>query len=113
VDGNRQGFTSCRRPFFVRPEESVTNLEIEAVPVDSYLLPGDGILGNLNCILAINQSHRRGLECEQDKGGEKLPGVLSFELYRRRQVLPPKESWTVIDRADGNFGSERLSRRPW
>ena len=45
----------------------------------------------------------------QEKGGEKLPGVLEFELFRRHQVLPYEYPNRMFDPERGVFGMERRS----
>lgn len=45
----------------------------------------------------------------QDQGGEKLPGVLELELFRRHQVLPPVYAEGVFDRDLRVLGVERRS----
>lgn len=45
----------------------------------------------------------------QDKGGEKLPGVLELELFRRHQVLTPGYADRVFDPDFRVFGMERRS----
>lgn len=49
----------------------------------------------------------------QEEGGEKLPGVLELELFRRHQVLPPTFSRDDIDSIPRIFGSERRSVKAW
>ena len=46
---------------------------------------------------------------QEDKGGEKLPGVLEFELFRRHQVLPSEPRYRIFDPYRGVFGLERRS----
>lgn len=45
----------------------------------------------------------------QETGGEKLPGVLELELFRRHQVLPPEPAYRIFDPYRGVFGLERRS----
>lgn len=45
----------------------------------------------------------------QEKGGEKLPGVLEFELFRRHQVLPSEYPNRIFDPERRGFGMERRS----
>ena len=45
----------------------------------------------------------------QEKGGEKLPGVLEYELFRRHQVLPSDHAYRIFDPYRGVFGLERRS----
>ncbi len=45
----------------------------------------------------------------QEKGGEKLPGVLEYELFRRHQVLPSDPAYRIFDPYRGVFGLERRS----
>lgn len=45
----------------------------------------------------------------QRKGGEKLPGVLELELFRRHQVLPPRYTERIFDPDLRVLGVERRS----
>ena len=45
----------------------------------------------------------------QEKGGEKLPGVLEYELFRRHQVLSSEPRDRIFDPYRGVFGMERRS----
>lgn len=45
----------------------------------------------------------------QDKGGEKLPGVLELELFRRHQALPPARTERIFDPDLRALGAERRS----
>ncbi len=45
----------------------------------------------------------------EEKGGEKLPGVLEFELFRRHQVLASEPRYRIFDPYRGVFGIERRS----
>ena len=45
----------------------------------------------------------------QEKGGEKLPGVLELELFRRHQVLPSDVPTRIFDPDRRVFGMERRS----
>jgi len=45
----------------------------------------------------------------QEKGGEKLPGVLELELFRRHQVLPSEYPNRIFDSDRRAFGLERRS----
>jgi len=47
------------------------------------------------------------------KGGEKLPGVLELELFRRHQALPPTVQRDDIDSIPRIFGAERRSVKAW
>ena len=49
----------------------------------------------------------------QEEGGEKLPGVLELELFRRHQVLPPAVQRDDIDSIPRIFGAERRSVKAW
>ncbi len=45
----------------------------------------------------------------QEKGGEKLPGVLELELFRRHQALPSEVPARIFDPDHIVFGMERRS----
>ena len=45
----------------------------------------------------------------QYKGGEKLPGVLELELFRRHQVLPPERANGIFEPDLRVLGVERRS----
>jgi hypothetical protein len=45
----------------------------------------------------------------QEKGGEKLPGVLEFELFRRHQALASEYPNRIFDPDLRAFGLERRS----
>ena len=45
----------------------------------------------------------------QEKGGEKLPGVLELELFRRHQALPTEYPHGIFDSDLRAFGVERRS----
>jgi len=45
----------------------------------------------------------------QTQGGEKLPGVLELELFRRHQVLPPRYTERILDPDLRVLGTERRS----
>ncbi|HYM41017.1 MAG TPA: hypothetical protein VEY12_12890 [Thermoplasmata archaeon] len=49
------------------------------------------------------------VSANQKKGGEKLPGVLQFELFRRHQVLPSEYPNRIFDPERRGFGLERRS----
>ncbi len=49
----------------------------------------------------------------QEEGGEKLPGVLELELFRRHQALAPMVPRDDIDSIPRIFGSERRSVKAW
>lgn len=49
------------------------------------------------------------ISANQEKGGEKLPGVLEFELFRRHQVLASEPRHRIFDPYRGVFGLERRS----
>lgn len=45
----------------------------------------------------------------QDQGGEKLPGVLELELFRRHQVLPARYPNRIVNPDRRVFGKKRRS----
>ena len=45
----------------------------------------------------------------EEKGGEKLPGVLEYELFRRHQALRPEFPNRIFDPDLRAFGLERRS----
>jgi hypothetical protein len=58
-------------------------------------------LGPLDGVCSVNQ----------DQGGEKLPGVLELELFRRHQVLPPGYAERIFDPDLRVHGVERRSQK--
>jgi len=49
------------------------------------------------------------ISANQEKGGEKLPGVLEYELFRRHQVLLSEYPNRIFDPDRRGFGLERRS----
>ncbi len=69
----------------------------------------------MGSLVASNTSYRSfgpivgACSVNQEKGGEKLPGVLELELFRRHQVLPSDIPTRIFDPERRLFGLERRS----
>ncbi len=94
---------------FVHSEESLTRVEIGADA--KGILPYQG----MESLVVFNVSSGSfgpidgACSANQEKGGEKLPGVLEYELFRRHQVLPSEPRYRIFDPYRGVFGLERRS----